>query len=106
MLRLGFADEHKNVVFASAKKLPNGEYGLCVLGINKRVLTVCGADFSQEIGRKLYEIRLDQITDLKSSAFVFNRYLQFQYQGATYRFADFGDAKNFLCAVEEGRAVS
>ena len=106
MLQSGLVDERKSAVFANAKNLPNGEYGLCVLGINKGILTVSGASFSQEIDDKLYKVQLNQITDIKSSSFVFNRYVQFTYQNFRWKFADFGDAKNFIEALNAECAVS
>ena len=106
MLEAGLVDARKIAVFANAKQLPNGEFGLCVLGIRDGVLTVSDADFSQQVGAELYEIPLDQIADIKSSSFVFNRYVQFTYQDFRWKFADFGDAKNFIEALLKEHAAS
>ncbi len=106
MLQLGLADERKIAVFSNAKSLPDGSFGLVLLGINKGVLTVSDTDFSQEIGKKVCEIPLDRISDFKASSFVFNRYAAFTYQGFRYRFADFGDAKNFIEALKSEASLS
>ncbi len=105
MLARGLVDERKNVVFANAKSLPGGGYGLCLLAVKGSLLTVCDTDFSQQVGEILCVIPLDQIAELKASDFVLRRYLQFRYQDFTYRFADFGDAKNFIAAVRDGCAA-
>lgn len=106
MLRLGLADQRKIAVFSNARSLPDGSFGLVLLGINKGVLTVSDTDFSQEIGKKLFEIPLDQISDFKASSFVLRRYAMFTYQGFRYHFADFGDAKNFIEALKSEASLS
>lgn len=106
MVQAGLADERKIAVFSNAKSLPGGEFGLVLLGINHGVLTVSDTDFSQEIGKKLYEIPLDQISDFKASSFVLRRYAMFTYKGFRYHFADFGDARNFIEALNAEASLS
>ena len=99
LLIRGLVDNRKVAVLSNAKKLPNGEYGLCLLCLNGSQLSVYDTDFSQRVGPRLYEIDLKQVSDFKSSSFIFNRYMKFTYQGFRYALADFGDAKNFLAAI-------
>lgn len=88
-------DERKVMVFSTAKTLPNGEYGLCLLCVNGNTLGIYDTDFNQNIGEMLYKITLSRISNIKNSSFIFNRYLKFEYEGCKYHLADFGDAKRF-----------
>ena len=99
LLIRGIVDNRKVAVCSNAKKLPNGEYGLCLLCLNGSELAIYDTDFSQNVGPRLYSVDLKQVSDFKSSSFIFNRYMKFTYQGFRYALADFGDAKNFLAAV-------
>lgn len=78
------SDDRNAVVVANAKKLPNGEYGLCLLSINGNILRISDTNFKQEIGSVLYEIPLNQISNVKASSFVFNRYLKFIYKNQQF----------------------
>lgn len=96
----GIVDSRKIAVVANAKKMPNGEFGLCLLCLKDQFLNVYDTDFSQNVGAHLYKVNLKEVSDFKCSSFVFNRYLQFSYQGFKYRAGDFGNAKAFLEAVQ------
>lgn len=100
LLLRGLVDHRKMAVVASAKKLPGGEYGLCLLCLNQNILNIYDTDFSQNVGELFYSIDLKNVSDFKSSSFVFNRYMIFVYNGFTYKLCDFGNAKNFLEAVK------
>ena len=99
LLQIGLVDDRKKAVVANAKKLPNGEFGLCLLCLKGHILCVYDTDFQQNVGQRLYKIDLKGISDLKTSGFVFNRYMKFTYENVQYKFADFGDAKSFIEAV-------
>ena len=92
-------DDRKIAVVANAKALPSGDFGLCLLCLNTNILCVYDTDFQQKVGAKLYEIDLRSISDFKASSFVFNRYMKFSYNAFTWKFADFGNAKEFIDAV-------
>lgn len=92
-------DERKVLAFSTAKALPGGEYGLCLLCLNGNTLRVYDTDFSQNIGRMMYKIELNSISNVKSSSFVLQRYLKFEYRGNQYHLANFGDAKRILEAI-------
>jgi hypothetical protein len=99
LLIMGLVDERKTAVVSNAKKLPNGEFGMCLLCLKGSTLGIYDTDFRQNVGQKLYEIDLKQITNLKTSSFVLNPYIKFTYENFAYVLADFGDAKNFIAAV-------
>lgn len=99
LLIRGLVDNRKVAVVSNAKKLPNGEYGLCLLCLNGSELAIYDTDFHQNVGPRLYTIDLKQVSGFKSSSFIFNRFIKFTYQGFHYALADFGDAKNFIAAV-------
>lgn len=92
-------DDRNALFFANAKKLPNGEFGLCLVCINGNTMGIYDTDFSQNIGEQIYKIELNGISNIKSSSFVFNRYLKFEYTGNKYYLADFGDAKRLIDVV-------
>ena len=95
----GLVDQRKIAVVANAKSLPRGEFGLCLLCLKGSLLGVYDTNFKQDIGPLLYEIDLKNISALKGSSFVFNRYLKFTYNSFHYKFADFGNAKEFIAGV-------
>ena len=95
----GMVDERKIAYAAGARTLPNGEFGLSLLCINRNMLTVYALDIHQTVGDKLYEIPLNQITQFKASAFLLNSYLIFQYEGFQYKFVDFGGGKPLIDTI-------
>jgi len=103
LLQRGLVDARKMAVVASAKRLPNGKFGFCLLCLKENKLHVYDTDFQQNVGLLMYSIDLSKISEVKSSAFIFNRYLHFTYNGFKYRFADFGTAKAFLAAIDAER---
>ena len=92
----GMVDERKIAYAAGARSLPNGEFGLSLLCINRNMLTVYALDIHQTVGEKLYEIPLNQITQFKASAFLLNSYLIFYHEGFRYKFVDFGGGKPLI----------
>lgn len=101
LLIRGMVDERKIAYAAGARNLPDGEYGLCLLCICKNTLSVYELDFRQQVGEKLYDIPLNQITKLKASSFLLNSHLIFTYNDFRYKFVDFGGGKPLLAAVRE-----
>lgn len=92
-------DARKAVVVANAKTLPKGEYGFTLLCLNGHTLNVYDIDYAQNMGPLMYTIDLRRVTAAKASANFFNRYLKLTYDGFEYKFADFGNAKEFATAV-------
>ena len=92
-------DDRKMAVIANAKSLPDGSFGLCILCMNGHILSAFDTDFSQNLGSQICQIDLHEVTGFKSSSFVFNRYIKFEFNAFTYKFADFGNAKAFIDAL-------
>lgn len=92
-------DDRKMAVIASAKSLPDGSFGLCILSLNGHTLFACDTNFSQNLGEQICQIDLREVTGFQSSSFVFNRYIKFEYNAFTYKFEGFGNAKVFIDAL-------
>lgn len=99
LLERGLIADRNAAVVANAKALPNGEYGLALLCLKENTLFIYDVDFHHNIGDLLYKIDLTKASDFKSSSFIFNRYLNFVYEGFRYKLADFGNAKAFLAVL-------
>lgn len=95
LMERGLIADRNAAVVANAKTLPNLEYGLVLLCLKEKTLFIYDIDFQHNIGDLLYTIDLTKASDFRSSYFVFNRYLNFVYEGFQYKFADFGNAKAF-----------
>lgn len=88
LLLRGLVDARKLAGVANAKKLPNGEFGLCLMCLNDSTLNFYDTNFKQEVGHLLYSVDLKKVTNLKTSSFVFNSYLKFTYEGFNYKLVD------------------
>ena len=84
----GLIDNRRLAGVANAKKLPNGEFGFCLMCLNGSTLNLYDTNFKQEVGDLLYSVDLKQVTNLKTSAFVFNSYIRFTYEGFDYKLVD------------------
>lgn len=94
-------DDRQLAVCANAKKLPSGDFGLCYLFLKDNLLNVYDTDMKGNIFELMYSINLKEISDVKSSYFIFNPYLKFNYEKFTFKFADFGNAKKFLSELNK-----
>ena len=88
LLLKGVVDIRRLAGVFNAKKLPNGEFGLCLVGLNGSTLKIYDTNMKQEVGELLYSIDLKNVTNLKMSSFVFSSYLKFTYEGFDYKLAD------------------
>ncbi len=88
LLLRGMVDTRRLTGIANAKKLPNGEFGLCLICLKDNVLYLYDTNFKQEIGELLYSIDLKKVTNLRTSSFVFHSYLKFTYEGFNYKLVD------------------
>ena len=88
LLIRNLVDTRKLAGVANAKKLPNGEFGFCLMCLNGSTLNLYDTNFSQEVGQLLYSIDLKKVTNLKTSTFIFNCYIKFTYEGFDYRLDD------------------
>ena len=69
LLIRGIVDTRKLAGVANAKKLPNGEFGFCLMCLKDSTLDLYDTNFKQEVGQLLYSIDLKKVTNLKTSAF-------------------------------------
>lgn len=88
LLIKGLVDIRKQAAFFSARKLPNGEFGLCLLCLKDNVLNIYDTDMKQNIGMLMYSVDLTKVTNYKASTFMLNSYLKFTYDGYDYKFVD------------------
>ena len=85
LLVRGLVDNRKLAGVANAKSLPNGDFGLCLMCLKDSTLNIYDTNFQQEVGQLLYSVNLKEITNLKTSNFLFNAYIKFTYQGFKYK---------------------
>lgn len=88
LLLRGMVDARRLSGLANAKKLPNGEFGLCLICLKDSTLGIYDTNFKQEVGELLYSVDLKKVNNLKTSAFVFNSYIKFTYEGFNYKLVD------------------
>ena len=88
LLIRGIVDVRKLAGVANAKKLPNGEFGFCLMCLNGSNLNLYDTNFKQEVGPLMYSIDLKKVTNLKTSSFIFNSYIKFTYEGFDYKLVD------------------
>jgi len=95
----GLLDSRSAVVLGRMQS-PAG-YGLCLACINGNTLRIYETDYTQRLGTLFHEIPLREITIVKSSSFVLNSFLKFDWCGDQYLLKDFTQAKEFLAIVRE-----
>ena len=88
LLLRGIVDIRKLAGVANARKLPNGEFGFCLMCLKDSTLNLYDTNFKQEVGRLLYSVDLKKVTNLKMSSFMFNSYIKFTYEGFKYKLVD------------------
>ena len=88
LLIRGIVDVRKLAGVANAKKLPNGEFGFCLMCLKDSTLNLYDTNFKQEVGELLYSVDLKKVTNLKTSSFLFNSYIKFSYEGFDYKLVD------------------
>ena len=81
-------DTRKLAGVANAKRLPNGEFGFCIMCLKGSTLNIYDTNMKQEVGRLLYSVDLKNISKLKTSTFIFNTYISFLYDGFPFKLTD------------------
>lgn len=99
LLIKGIVDTRKLVGVMNAKKLPYGEFGLCLVCLKDNILNIYDTDFKQDPGALLYSVELKKVTNLKWSSFIFNSYIKFTYEGFNFKLAD-GVYKELFLEIE------
>ena len=88
LLIRGLVDNRKLAGVANARNLPNGEFGFCLMCLNGSTLDLYDTNMKQEVGELLYSVDLKKVTNLKTSAFIFNSYIKFNYEGFSFKLVD------------------
>ena len=88
LLIRGLVDNRKLAGVANARILPNGEFGFCLMCLKGSTLDLYDTNLKQEVGDLLYSVDLRNVTDLKTSAFLFNSYIKFTYAGSRFKLVD------------------
>ena len=101
LLVRGLVDDRKLAAVAHASDLPNGEFGFCLICLNGSRLDLYDTNIKQEVGELLYSIDLKKVSNLKTSAFMFNSYIKFTYEGFKYKLVDCVDKKLYNAIKSE-----
>ncbi|MBQ4055124.1 MAG: hypothetical protein IJD17_05360 [Clostridia bacterium] len=101
LLVAGLVDNRKLAAVANARNLPNGEFGFCLMCLKGSTLDLYNTNIKQEVGDLLYTIDLKKTTNLKTSAFMFNSYIKFTYEGFNYKLVDCVDKKLYNAIKDE-----
>ena len=88
LLIRGLVDNRKLAGVANARNLPNGEFGFCLMCLNGSTLDLYDTNMKQEVGELLYSVDLKKVTNLKTSAFIMNSYIKFNYEGFSFKLVD------------------
>ena len=88
LLIRGLVDNRKLAGVANARNLPNGEFGFCLMCLNGSTLDLYDTNMKQEVGELLYSVDLKKVTNLKTSAFIMNSYIKFNYEGFSFKMVD------------------
>ena len=98
----GYCDIRGAGFCATATKLPNGEYGIVALCVNKSKLNIYDVvDMKSNLGKLLYEVDLKKIKNLNIKAGFFSQVLKFEYEESIYSFTNFVGVKPALKVIEE-----
>ena len=81
----GVCDERDIYFFASADRLPRGEYGICFVGLKESELFLCDTDMHSNLGETLYTIPLPKTEAFHVSRSLFGVTVRFSYLHTRYR---------------------
>ena len=97
----GYCDERGAGFCATATQLPGGEYGMVALCVKGNMLSLYDVDMASNLGARLYEIALKNISDLKIKSSIFSQVLKFTYEGGVYAFTNFLKVKPALQVIQQ-----
>ena len=60
----------------------------CLMCLNGSTLDLYDTNMKQEVGELLYSVDLKKVTNLKTSAFIMNSYIKFNYEGFSFKLVD------------------
>jgi len=102
----GVCDERGAAFCATAVRLPQGEFGMVLLGVNGNELFIYDIDMRSNIGEHLYTIPLKEITDLKINNGLLGEMIKgysfkFNYEGFEWKFKNCAMKKNELAVIQK-----
>jgi hypothetical protein len=100
----GVCDERGAVFHATAARLPNGAYGMCVLGVRGNLLSIYDTGSQAGVGQRLYTIPLNQVKDVQINDSFFAEVfrgctLRFAYKNFTFKFKNAYAQKQALAVI-------
>lgn len=104
MYDAGVCDERGAAFSATAVGLPNGEFGMVLMGVVGNELGIYDTDIKSSIGVRLYTIPLKEATDLHITnglfAEIFKGYsFKFTYNGFEWKFKNCSPQKEQLAVI-------
>ncbi len=104
MISAGVCDERGAAFCATAVKLPNGSFGMCLLGVKGNELSIYDTDMKSSVGELLYTIPLRNISGLEITsgllAEIFKGYsFKFTYEGFNYKFKNCAQQQSALAVI-------
>lgn len=105
MQAAGVCDERGAAFCATAVRLPNGAFGMCLLGVKDNDLSIYDTDMKSSVGELIVTIPLGEIEDLMITtgllAEVFKGYsFKFVHKGFTYKFKNCAQQKAALAVIQ------
>ena len=106
MLEAGVCDERCAAVCAAAVKLPDGSYGMCLLGVKGNMLRIFDTNMKSEVGQHLYDIALEKVVGFQRVNGMIGEILKgysfcFTYKGFRYVFKNCSNKRSVLDVIEQ-----
>lgn len=104
MQEAGVCDERGAAFCATVTQLPDGAFGMVLLGVKGNMLTIYDTDMKTSVGDVLYTIPLAEVTDLQINSGLLAELLKgfsfrFTYDGFTYKFKNCAQMKAQLDVI-------
>lgn len=109
MYTAGVCDERGAAFCATAIQLPDGSYGMCLLGVKGNELSIYDTDMKSSVGKLICTIPLREISNLEIAngmlLEIFKGYsFRFDHNGFTYTFKNCAQQKNALAVIRSEAA--
>ena len=106
MQEAGVCDQRGAAFCATAAGLPDGSFGLCLLGVNGNELSIYDTDMKSNVGEKLYTIPLHGVTNVQINVGFMAELMKgfsfrFVYNGFTYTFKNCAQNKMALNIIRQ-----
>ncbi len=105
LIETGVCDERGAAFNATADLLPNGTYGMCIMGVRGNILSIYDTGAKASVGPKMFSIPLKDIKNLIINSGFFAELIKgfsfrFDYNGFTYTFKNCYMKKQELSVIE------